>query len=68
MDKHICGQCGHGFATEELYLEHTCSTTGFKPTEPENLGEGFAAIQEAALERGAERAGETEHPAEAAAK
>lgn len=52
---HVCGQCGEGFDTEKQYLEHKCAKTGFKPTEPENLGEGFAKISEAAIKRGEER-------------
>ena len=54
--QHICGQCQKGFETEKKYLEHNCDVTGFKPTDPRHLGEGFAKISEAALKRGNERA------------
>jgi DNA-directed RNA polymerase subunit RPC12/RpoP len=53
--KHICGKCGQEFTAEEEYLEHTCSETGFTPQEPENLGEEFKTISEAALKRGEAR-------------
>lgn len=66
--QHVCGQCNKTFATEAEYLDHTCEATGFNPTQAEHLGEDFAAIQEAALKRGADRAGEKVHPAEAAAE
>jgi len=48
-----CGQCNFKGSTEEYY-EHECAS-GFKPTEPENLGTEFKAISEAAIKRGAER-------------
>lgn len=65
---HNCGQCKMGFATEALYLAHQCAATGFKPTEPQSMGEDFEAIQDAALVRGEARRGEVMHPAEAMAK
>ncbi len=52
---HVCGQCRKEFETEEQYLEHTCEKTGFNPTQPENLGEEFALISKAAIDRGAAR-------------
>ena len=52
---HKCGKCGGEFATDQEYLDHECPETGFKPTDPENLGEEFKAVQEAALKRGAEK-------------
>lgn len=52
---HKCGQCYKNFETEEAYLAHTCEVTGFTPTDPMHLGEDFALVQQAALERGEER-------------
>lgn len=49
-----CGQCENQYTSEE-YLDHTCEKTGFKPTEPEHLGERFAKVSEAALKRGEKR-------------
>ena len=54
MKKHNCGACQNGFDTEEEYLNHVCPISGFVPTDPNNLGEDFKKIQEAALKRGAE--------------
>lgn len=54
--RHICGPCQEGFGSEEQYLDHQCPETGFTPRDPQNLGERFASISGAALERGAERA------------
>lgn len=51
-----CGQCGLGFETPELELDHTCEVTGAKPTEPESMGANWQAIQEAALARGEQEA------------
>lgn len=63
---HRCGQCNDEWLTEAEYLAHACPTTGFNPQQAEHLGADFAAVQTAALERGAERAGESQHPADAA--
>lgn len=55
--KHTCGVCHDEWLTEDEYNNHTCATTGFAPTQAEHLINStqpdFAAIQEAALERGA---------------
>ena len=53
MATQICGKCKEAFGTVEEYLNHTCSKTGFKPTQIEHLGKGFKTISEAALKRGA---------------
>lgn len=53
---HKCGRCEVEFATDQEYLEHECPETGVTPKDPEHLGEEFKAVQEAALERGAEKA------------
>lgn len=50
---HKCAACNQEFSTEDQYLDHVCPSTGFTPRDPENLGEDFKAISEAALERGA---------------
>jgi len=50
--KHICGQCGEGFDTEDQYLDHKCAKTEYTPRDPEHQGESFKAISEAALARG----------------
>jgi hypothetical protein len=65
IQKHVCGICLDEWLSEQEYLDHTCKT-GFKPTDPEQMGEGFATIQEAALARGEERKTEEVHPAELA--
>lgn len=52
---HICGQCKQEFETEVDYLNHTCNSSGFKPTQIENLGEAFMAASVAALARGEKR-------------
>ena len=44
-----------GFDSEENYLSHTCEKSGYQPTEPENLGEEFEAISNAAIARGNEK-------------
>jgi hypothetical protein len=64
--KHICGKCHDEWLTEDEYNGHTCPTTGFTPSQPEHQGAEFVQIQQAALERGAERQGELQHPAELA--
>lgn len=51
----LCGQCNQEFDNEAGYLDHTCDASGYKPTDPENLGEGFAAVSAAALARGEAR-------------
>lgn len=51
----ICGKCNGAFETDDLYVRHLCSETGFAPVMPEHQGEGFAAIQQAALARGEAR-------------
>ena len=53
--KEVCSKCEVGFATEQEYLDHVCPKTGFKPTQPEHLGEQFKKISEAALKRGEDR-------------
>jgi predicted nucleic acid-binding Zn-ribbon protein len=55
MSTHICSPCGGEFATEQEYLDHVCPKSGVTPKDPENLGEEFKAISEAALKRGEER-------------
>lgn len=55
LKKHICGLCGKGFDTDEEYCGHTCEVTGVTPADIEHQGPEFAAISEAALQRGAER-------------
>jgi len=54
MKQHKCGKCEKSFKTEKEYLDHVC-VSGFKPTQPENLGEQFIKISEAALKRGEAR-------------
>ena len=53
--KHICGQCGLGFDTDEQYCDHECVKTGFTPKQPEHLGEEFVKVSETAQKRGAEK-------------
>lgn len=69
--KHVDGVTGLVFDTEEDYLNHVSPETGYKPTDIEHqdvLTDGqFSKVSESALERGAERADEEEHPASAAA-
>jgi hypothetical protein len=55
MATHICGQCGLKTQIEQEYLDHKCSATGFAPTQPEHLGEEFAAVSTEAVKRGEER-------------
>ncbi len=55
---HKCGQCRGEYKTEVEYLAHKCEKSGFKPTEPENLGEEFKLVSEAALARGAAKKAE----------
>lgn len=55
MALHVCGQCNQAFELEVQYLDHQCPATGFTPREPENLGEDFAAVSEAAVARGEAR-------------
>ena len=64
--RNVCGQCKEGFETEEQYLDHQCSETGFTPRDPENLGQRFAEVSKAAIERGEER--KKEEPVAAMAK
>lgn len=52
---HVCGKCSGEFETDEQYCDHQCETTGFTPKQAENLGEEFAAVQQAAIERGEAR-------------
>lgn len=65
--KHICGVCEQSFNSEDEYNSHVCPNTNFQPTQVEHqdalTGGRFSAISEAALERGAKREGEDEHPA-----
>ena len=59
MDKVICGACGKEWKTNEGYLKHICSKTGFKPTQIEHqdaLTNGRFSLQsKAALARGEAR-------------
>ena len=54
-----CSPCGKMFDTNEEYLNHKCSKTGFKPTQPEHFdalsGNRFSLQSKAALARGAKR-------------
>ena len=54
-----CSPCGKMFDTNEEYLNHKCSKTGFKPTQPEHFdalsGGRFSLQSKAALKRGAVR-------------
>ncbi len=50
--KHICGPGGEEFNSNQAYLNHTCSETGKKPTNPEHLGRIFALVSEKAVARG----------------
>lgn len=56
--KVVCGRCSERFKDEAAYAGHVCSATGFRADSPEHLGPGFKAASEAALKRGAEKAGE----------
>lgn len=49
--KHVCGLESKEFATEQLYLNHVCAVTGFKPTDPEHQGTRFIYQSKKALER-----------------
>ncbi|MFZ2152283.1 MAG: hypothetical protein WAV09_04205 [Minisyncoccia bacterium] len=53
--EHVCGLCGADFATEAEYVAYTCEVTGVTPADIEHQGPEFAAISDAALERGAKR-------------
>lgn len=53
--RNVCGNCNEGFENEDQYLDHQCAVTGFTPRDPQNLGERFAEISKAAIERGEER-------------
>lgn len=60
-----CGQCNKEFQNEDQYLDHVCEVSGFTPRDPENLGEGFKAVSDAAIARGEARKaeeGEAESP------
>jgi uncharacterized C2H2 Zn-finger protein len=48
-----CCKCNREFKNESEYLKHTCNS-GFKPTDPKNMGKNYLEIQKAALKRGAE--------------
>ena len=48
----VCGKCEMGFDTTQEYLDHICGETGYKPSEPENLGKAFVQVSRKALERG----------------
>lgn len=50
-EKHACGVCGAEFNSEQEYLDHQC-VTGYTPTDPAHLGEGFEAVSNAANQRG----------------
>lgn len=58
--KHVCGRCNDEWLTEEEYCNHVCPATSKQPTDPAHLGPEFAAVQQAALERGLEKI----HPAD----
>lgn len=47
----ICGSCELVFGDEKAYLGHTCTATGYKPTQPQHLGANFIRQSKAALER-----------------
>ena len=55
MSASICSNCTQQFESDEAYIAHQCSATGFTPAQPEHLGPEFVAIQKAALERAKER-------------
>lgn len=61
-EKHACGACGSEYDTEAEYLDHTCETTGFKPTDIEHqdaLTNGrFSEQSEKAIARGEARKAE----------
>lgn len=54
QEQHVCGLCMGIFASVEDYTGHTCASTGFTPADPQHQGPEFAAVQQAALQRGAE--------------
>ena len=64
--EHRCAECELEYANVADYLAHVCEQTGHKPTEVEHqdaLTNGaFSKQSEKALERGAARVGEVEHP------
>jgi len=55
----ICGACGEKFESNEDYLDHTCSKTGYTPRDIEHqdalTGGRFSKISKAALARGEAR-------------
>lgn len=57
ITKVICGVCHDEWLTNDEYLNHVCPVTGFTPQQPEHLINSttpdFAAISQAAIERGA---------------
>lgn len=61
MSVHICGACKSEFPTEGDYNEHVCEKTGYKPSQIEHqdamTGGQASRAREAALQRGAARAG-----------
>jgi hypothetical protein len=50
----VCTPCGKTWANAEDFRAHVCEVSGVAPTDPAYLGEDFAAISEAALQRGAD--------------
>jgi hypothetical protein len=63
QEQHVCGLCQGVFNSVEEYTGHTCPSTGFTPADPAHQGPEFAAVQQAALARGAEAQAEPEAPA-----
>jgi hypothetical protein len=54
--RHVCGVCGDEWLTEDEYLNHVCPKTNVTPADPAHQGPEFAKVQEAALQRGLDRA------------
>ena len=48
----ICGVSGLVFIDSASYLNHKSPVTGYKPTQPEHLGERFILQSKKALQRG----------------
>lgn len=64
ITKVVCGQCTQQFDSFEAELAHICPTTGVPPTDPLTMGVNYAAIQQAALERGEAEAVNSPEPVE----
>lgn len=56
ITKHVCGVCNDEWLTEDEYNNHVCPNTNATPQQAEHLIKSttpeFAAISEAALQRG----------------